>query len=150
MYGQLPLLDLLPNLSTNPIPLEFGQSMTTHETLAAIQAKVNEMIIIRNEVLQDANSFTIEKFNLLQNALNDLTTLLNNGNIIPNGSIGLEKLTTNFLNQMSDVVTNMVHGLAKTVWFGINDNGYFYAVIPSDWEQIQFNTTQEGNLILQY
>jgi hypothetical protein len=76
--------------------------------------------------------------------------MLNNGNIIPNGSIGLEKLNNDFIGQMSDVVTNMVHGLAKTVWFGINDNGYFYAVIPSDWEQIQFNTTQEGNLILQY
>lgn len=150
MYNEIPLLNLLPNLSPNPIPLEFGQAMTTRETLDAIQAKVNEMIIIRNEVLQDANNFTIEKFNVMQNLLNELTTMLNNGNIIPNGSIGLEKLTNNFLSQMSDVVTNMVHGLAKTVWFGINDNGYFYAVIPSDWEQIQFNTTQEGNLILQY
>jgi hypothetical protein len=150
MYNQLPLLDLLPNLNTNPIPLEFGQSLTTGEMLASLQAKVNEIIIIRNEVVQDANNYTIEKFNQLQQLINELTTMLNNGNIIPNGSIGLEKLNNDFLGQMGDVVTNMVHNLAKTVWFGINDNGYFYAVIPSDWEQIQFNTTQEGNLILQY
>jgi hypothetical protein len=150
MFNIIDPINLLPNLSTNPIPLEFGQAMTTREILDALQAKVNEMILVRNEVVQDANNFTIEKFNILQGLLNDLTTMLNNGNIIPNGSIGLEKLQNDFLGQMSDVVTNMVHGLAKTVWFGINDNGYFYAVIPSDWEQIQFNTTQEGNLILQY
>lgn len=150
MFNIIEPLNLLPNLSPNPIPLEFGQAMTTREILDALQAKVNEMIIVRNEVVQDANNFTIEKFNILQGLLNDLTTMLNNGNIIPNGSIGLEKLQNDFLGQMSDVVTNMVHGLAKTVWFGINDNGYFYAVIPSDWEQIQFDTTQEGNLILQY
>jgi hypothetical protein len=150
MYNQLPLLDLLPNLNTNPIPLEFGQSLTTGEMLASLQAKVNEIIIIRNEVVQDANNYTIEKFNQLQGLINELTIMLNNGNIIPNGSIGLEKLNNDFLGQMGDVVTNMVHDLAKTVWFGINDNGYFYAVIPSDWEQLQFNTTQEGNLILQY
>jgi hypothetical protein len=62
----------------------------------------------------------------------------------------LEKLKNDFLQQMGNVVVNMVHDLAKTVWFGINDNGYFYAVIPQDWEQIQFNTNQDGNLILQY
>lgn len=150
MFNKIEPLNLLNGLNLNPVPLEFSQSLTTTEMLLAIQSKVNQIILIRNEVIEDSNNFTIEKFDLLDAKINELKTLLNNGNIIPNGSIGLEKLKGDFIDKMSDVVTNMVHDLAKTVWFGINDNGYFYAVIPQDWEQIQFNTNQDGNLILQY
>lgn len=150
MFNPIQQINLLDGLNINPIPLEMGQAMTTTKWLMAIQAKVNEIIIIRNEVLSEANSYTDEKYNQVVNLINQLKTLLNQGDIIPNGSIGLEKLKIDFFNQMNEVVTNMVHDLAKTVWFGINDQGYFYAVIPSDWEQIQFNTNQDGHLILQY
>jgi hypothetical protein len=101
-------------------------------------------------VVQDANNFTLQKYEEVKKLIDDLQSLLNNGNIIPNGSIGMEKLKSDFFDKIEDVVVNMVHNLAKTVWFGINDNGYFYAVIPSDWEQIKFSTNQDGNLILQY
>jgi hypothetical protein len=150
MFNQIDQINLLNGLNLNPIPLEFSQGITTTEWLLSIQSKVNEIIIIRNEVVQDANNFTLQKYEEVKKLIDDLQTLLNNGNIIPNGSIGLEKLKSDFFDKIEDVVINMVHNLAKTVWFGINDNGYFYAVIPSDWEQIQFSTNQDGNLILQY
>jgi hypothetical protein len=150
MFNQIDQINLLNGLNLNPIPLEFSQGITTTEWLLSIQSKVNEIIIIRNEVVQDANNFTLQKYEEVKKLIDDLKELLNNGNIIPNGSIGLEKLKSDFFDKIEDVVVNMVHNLAKTVWFGINDNGYFYAVIPSDWEQIQFSTNQDGNLILQY
>jgi hypothetical protein len=150
MFNQIDQINLLNGLNLNPIPLEFSQGITTTEWLLSIQSKVNEIIIIRNEVVQDANNFTLQKYEEVKKLIDDLQSLLNNGNIIPNGSIGMEKLKSDFFDKIEDVVVNMVHNLAKTVWFGINDNGYFYAVIPSDWEQIKFSTNQDGNLILQY
>ena len=150
MFNQIDPLNLFTGFNLNPIPLEASQSMTTTEYLMAIQAKINEVILIRNDVINDASTYTNQKYNELLNIINDLKTLLNNGNILPDGSIGLEKLRSDFLNQMNNTVINMVHDIASIVWFGINDAGYFYSVIPQNWENIIFDTNQEGNLILKY
>src|SRR5690625_2237186 len=44
----------------------------------------------------------------------------------------------------------IVGRIAKIVWFGLNDDGYFIAVIPDSWSTINFDTTEEGNLMLVY
>lgn len=36
---------------------------------------------------------------------------------------------------------DIVGELAKMVWFGLNDDGYFVAYIPESWDEIIFNTT---------
>ena len=41
-----------------------------------------------------------------------------------------------------------IASVAKFVWFGLTDDGYFMAVIPDSWESIQFDTTNEGQLML--
>lgn len=150
MINPISQINLIDGLNINPIPLEMSQSMTTTKWLMAIQAKINEVILIRNEVVNDANSYTNGKYESAIKLIDDLKKLLNNGDIIPNESIGLEKLNSEFLTQMNSVVNNMVRDLSKTVWFGLNEEGYFYSVIPNDWEQINFNTNQDGNLILEY
>ena len=38
----------------------------------------------------------------------------------------------------------------QTVWFGLNDEGYFIAVIPESWSEISFDTNGDGQLILTY
>lgn len=47
-------------------------------------------------------------------------------------------------------LTDIVSRIAKIVWFGLNDDGYFIAVIPDSWSTINFDTTEEGNLMLVY
>ena len=46
---------------------------------------------------------------------------------------------------MEDILTQAV----QLVWFGLTDDGYFMAVIPENWSDVQFDTTNEGQLILQ-
>lgn len=36
---------------------------------------------------------------------------------------------------------NIVGDMAKTVWFGLTDSGYFVAYIPESWDEITFKTT---------
>ena len=36
---------------------------------------------------------------------------------------------------------NIVGDMAKTVWFGLTDSGYFVAYIPESWDAIDFKTT---------
>lgn len=55
--------------------------------------------------------------------------------------------------------TSLLAELAKVVFFGITDDGYFYADIPESWSAIVFNTTgyditipgeEYGKLVLTY
>lgn len=53
--------------------------------------------------------------------------------------------TKNWLDEnMEDILTEAV----QIVWFGLTDDGYFMAVIPENWKDIQFDTTAEGQLVL--
>jgi len=45
---------------------------------------------------------------------------------------------------MEDIFTNAV----QMVWFGLTDDGYFMAVIPENWSDVQFDTSAEGQLML--
>ena len=45
---------------------------------------------------------------------------------------------------MEDILTEAV----KIVWFGLTDDGYFMAVIPENWSDVQFDTSNEGQLML--
>lgn len=53
--------------------------------------------------------------------------------------------TKNWLDEnMEDILTEAV----KLVWFGLTDDGYFMAVIPKGWKDVQFDTSEDGHLML--
>jgi hypothetical protein len=53
--------------------------------------------------------------------------------------------TENWLNEnMEGILTQAV----QLVWFGLTDDGYFMAVIPENWKDVQFDTTADGRLML--
>lgn len=56
----------------------------------------------------------------------------------------LEKTEQWLDKNMEDILTKAV----KLVWFGLTDDGYFMAVIPENWKDVQFDTTSEGQLML--
>lgn len=143
-------INITDGLNMNPIPLEFTQGMTTTKWLLAMQAKINEVILIRNEVINEANAYSDTKYNLLVVELQNLENLLNSGDIIPDGSIGLEKLKADFSQQFNNMVIDTVHNIAQFVSFGLNDSGYFIAMIPQSWSDIVFSTDTDGNLLLKY
>ncbi len=73
----------------------------------------------------------------------------------------------NFPKEISDAIKNwiianfydIVGEMAKTVWFGLTDAGYFVAYIPESWDEVKFKTTgydyttelqpEYGHLVLQ-
>lgn len=46
-----------------------------------------------------------------------------------------------FYKWMRENANNIVGSMVKNVYFGILDDGHFYAWIPDSWEDITFNTT---------
>lgn len=73
----------------------------------------------------------------------------------------------NFPKEISDAIKNwivanfydIVGDMAKTIWFGLTDSGYFVAYIPESWDEVKFKTTgydyttelqpEYGHLVLQ-
>lgn len=73
----------------------------------------------------------------------------------------------NFPDEISIAIKNwivanfydIVGDMAKTVWFGLTDGGYFVAYIPDSWDEVKFKTTgldyttdlqpEYGHLVLQ-
>ena len=73
----------------------------------------------------------------------------------------------NFPEEISNAIKNwivanfydIVGDMAKTVWFGLTDAGYFVASIPESWDEVTFKTTgldyttelqqEYGHLVLQ-
>lgn len=55
----------------------------------------------------------------------------------------------NFPEEISNAIKNwivanfydIIGDMAKTVWFGLTDTGYFVAYIPESWDEIVFKTT---------
>lgn len=72
-----------------------------------------------------------------EGSINDLQQLLN------------DIAAGNFPTEISDAIKNwitanfydIVGDMAKTVWFGLTDSGYFVAYIPDSWDEITFKTT---------
>lgn len=88
----------------------------------------------------------------LNSSLEHIQEVLQNYSDILDGKLenfdaAVFKLVQQWIDEnMEDILTNAV----KMVWFGLNDDGHFIAVIPQNWSEIDFDTTENGNLILKY
>ena len=70
-----------------------------------------------------------------------------------------EEISSAIKNWITANFYNIVGDMAKAVWFGLTDSGYFVAYIPESWDEVTFKTTgldyttglmpEYGHLVLQ-
>lgn len=90
-----------------------------------------------------------------EGSIQDLQKLLND---ISAGNFP-EEISSAIKNWITANFYDIVGDMAKVVWFGLTDNGYFVAYIPDSWQDIVFRTTgyditvdvqpEFGHLVLQ-
>lgn len=148
MSNLIPHIDLIEGLNLNPIPLEASNSMTTLEWLMAIQAKLNSIIDMGNAWESNANSYTDDEIKKIRALYDGITLLIDNGNIVKDGTISMKKMNLDFLSDLQDIVIKAVHDSTRFVGFSIDNNGYFCADMPDTWDNIIFSTDIEGHLCL--
>ena len=61
-----------------------------------------------------------------------------------------EELEIKIDSVIAETVKEVITETIKMVWFGLTDDGYFMAVIPDSWKEITFDTSEEGQLILEH
>lgn len=85
--------------------------------------------------------------------LNAILNMIRSGNLPADIAAGMKEW---IVNNFYDIVGEM----AKMVFFGLTDSGYFVAYIPESWDDIDFKTTgwditlalqpEYGHLVLEY
>lgn len=88
----------------------------------------------------------------LKASLEDIENVLTNYSDILDGKIKNFDKTIFDLTQkwLDENMEEIMSKATKMVWFGLNDEGYFIAVIPESWDHITFDTTNNGELMLKY
>ena len=83
------------------------------------------------------------KLKEVEDTLKEYADILD-GKIEDFDNIILEKTQKWLDENMEGILTQAV----QLVWFGLTDDGYFMAVIPENWSDVKFDTTNEGQLML--
>ena len=83
------------------------------------------------------------KLKEVEDTLKEYADILD-GKIEDFDNIILEKTKKWLDENMEGILTQAV----QLVWFGLTDDGHFMAVIPENWSDVQFDTTNEGQLML--
>ena len=128
------------------LPLVYDDSLSYMELLAKIVDVVNGLGENYNELL-----LIVEQYGIDINQMKEDINKLINGDYIENYITALERWINNNLEK---ILANAV----KFVFFGLTDDGYFVAYIPSSWNDITFKTTgldieydyDYGHLVLIY
>lgn len=133
------------------LPLVYDDSLSYYEVLCKITEYINKMLVDIQNLSDDVNvnNNDIEE---LQNQIKLINLELEK---IKNGEYTDMYLTAieNYIKQnLETIISDMV----KYVVFGLTQDGYFCAYIPSSWNFIKFDTIVDytsplyGHLILRW
>jgi hypothetical protein len=127
------------------LPLVYDDSLSYYELLCKVVDYLNKVIDNTNDlnkvVLKNTEDIELLKKDITY--LNDELEKVKNGEYV---SLYLDSIIAWIDANLYDIVGR----IAKFVFFEIDDEGYFNALIPESWDDIEFSTTDAGNLVLEY
>lgn len=104
------------------LPLVYDDSLSYYEVLCKVVDYINKLIDDENSAIAQIEELRKE-LAIVQKWIDDFDTSF------------IQK-------QVEEYIAKTI----KTVTFGISSAGYFMAIIPSNWSDIEFGTIQSGEL----
>lgn len=134
------------------LPVVYGNSLSYLEELEKLKDSINTMITTINANVDTHDALADEYAQVLTNlkTLTDQIDLIKKGNYLADGSINVSKMDESFTTLLQSMITDTLGNAAQFVSFGLDDNGYFYAGIPTNWSSLVFSTDTEGHLVLEF
>lgn len=127
------------------LPLVYDESLSYYELLCKVVDYLNKLIDGNNEI---RDILDIHEKDILQ-LKTDVDFLQHEIEKVKNGEY-VSLYLDSIIEWIDKNLQELVARIAKFVWFELNDEGYFIAVIPDNWSDIQFSSTEDGHLILEY
>lgn len=134
--------NFLNGLNINPIPLEFTQALTTSEFLHTLLAYVKE-------VAESADNYNVELYREFERKFKELEKELER--TVKNISV-IEQYKKEIVQYISILIGDSL----KLITFELDNDGYFVAYIPKEWNDINFDTILDttsndyGKLVVEY
>lgn len=125
------------------IPLVYDNSLSYYEVLCKVVKYINDLIG-NDKAIYELLGEHGKDIDVLKKQVDYLSSELEkvkNGDYVSLYIDSLSKWIDENLNEL-------VGRIAKFVTFGLDDEGYFVAYIPESWEQVEFDTSDKGELIL--
>jgi hypothetical protein len=133
------LIQLLTN--QQPIPSVYNEGFSQYEDILFL-------INLTNQLITNMNVGSDEIENLTKQQL-DIPILKSELDKIAKG-----EYANLYIDALGSYIDNNLYSLvdkiAQFVTFGLDDNGYFIAYIPETWTSIDFSTSENGELVLNY
>lgn len=104
------------------LPLVYDDSLSYYEVLCKIVDYINNMIKEDKSYVKDIEELKAE--------MKEVQTWIDN-------------FDTSFIEEL---VQDYIGKVIKNVVFGLSTAGYFMAMIPDNWSDLQFGTVQSGEL----
>lgn len=104
------------------LPLVYDDSLSYYEVLCKIVDYINNMIEEDKSYVEDIEELKAE--------MKEVQTWIDN-------------FDTSFIEEL---VQDYIGKVIKNVVFGLSTAGYFMAMIPDNWSDLQFGTVQSGEL----
>lgn len=146
-------LDYFNNFfSQKVMPLVYDESLSYYEVLNKLITFTNSLITAFNE-LNTSNKTLNNNYTSVINSLEEIKKEIENmknGDFLKDGSITPKKLSYTVFQEFNDFILKTIQNTAKFVAFGLNNDGYFIADIPSSWNEITFSTDSDNRLVLNY
>lgn len=126
------------------LPAVYDDSLSYYELLCKVIRKLNEVIELNNEQSEAYN----ELYQLFIQLKDDFDKFMESGF----EDYYEEQIEAWVDAHMEEIIARAI----KMVFFGLTDDGYFCAYIPSSWKEITFDTgavfgsEEYGRLILKY
>lgn len=133
------------------LPAVFDDSLSYYELVGKVVKKLNEVIDSNNELAGYVATNTMDIAQLKKDVelLNSEFEKIKNGQYT---SLYIEGMK----NWLAENLINIVGQIVKFVWFGLSDDGYFVAYIPTSWRFLTFDMVADpdspdyGRLLLSY
>lgn len=149
---ELKLSEILmcPNTS---LPATYDDSLSYLEQLGKLFTAINEDRDIINKLGINVESFKKLILESIEKQTELIKEMLTKDLIkaIPDNSIPVNKLKDlDFDKYIKNKVIKEVNDIGKVALFGLSDDGYFTVTIPDSWQQITFDTSDNGELMIRY
>lgn len=132
------------------IPTIFDDSLSYLEMVLKLRKVVNELVAATNQLSETAILHK-EQIDCIENQIKKLEKKISdfeNGYTIKDGTIELRMFAKDTIEQLQIWAEEALSNAAKFVTFGLTDDGYFCAYIPESWKDVEFDTSENGELIL--
>lgn len=136
----------IASMLCNELPFELGEELTLPRQIGALQSAYNSMVDEIENLQKKENMYTDTKIDEILEIIENFKNSVKDGSFLQDGSVTIDKMATSLVDEIRSLVIKEIDQAVKIVIPSIDETGHYCLVIPSKWDQIDFDFPLDGHL----